>query len=108
MPQKKSKKIFIYIFLFFIVGTLNNRSLNEAYFVKVNKITVTGLDKKNNFEISNNLNFLKVSNLFFLDQHKIKEIIHTNNLVEKYSVFKNYPSTLNIKVNKISINPCFL
>jgi cell division septal protein FtsQ len=100
MHQKKSKKLFIYIFLFLIVGTLNNRSLNDAYFVKVDKITVSGLDKKNNFELSNNLNFLKISNLFFLDQHKIEEIINANNLVEKYSVFKRYPSTLNIKVNK--------
>ena len=28
------------------------------------------------------------------------EILNSNNLIEKYSIFKNYPSTLNVKVDK--------
>jgi len=100
MPQKKSKQILIYIFLFLIIGTLNNKNLNKVNFVKINKILIQGLDEKNNLQLSKNLNFLKAQNLFFLDKVKIKEIIDINNLVENYSVFKIYPSTVDIKIHK--------
>ena len=100
MPQKKNNKIFIYLLLFFIIGTINNKNLNKIYFTNINKITVSGLDKKNNFELLNKLNFLKASNLFFLNQKKIIEIMNANNLVNDYSVYKQYPSTINIKIEK--------
>ncbi|MDC0517900.1 cell division protein FtsQ/DivIB [Candidatus Pelagibacter sp.] len=100
MQQKKSKKILLYMFLFLTIGTINNKNLNKEYFTKINRINVSGLDQKNNFELSNNLNFLKVNNLFFLDQNKIMKIINDNNLVDKYSVYKKYPSTVYIKIIK--------
>jgi len=100
MLQKKSKKIFTYLFIFLIIGTLSNKNFNETNFTKINKITVSGLDNKNNFELLNSLNYLKVSNLFFIDQHKIERIVKANNLVEKYSISKKYPSTLDVKINR--------
>jgi cell division protein FtsQ len=100
MPQKKNKKILIYIFLFLIIGTLNNKNLNTINFMDVTKVYFTGLDNKYNLEIKDNLNFLKLYNLFFLDKKKIKDILSSNSLVEKYSVFKKYPSTLNVQITK--------
>ena len=100
MLQKKSKKIFAYLFVFLIIGTLSNKNFNKTKFTKISKITVSGLDTKNNFELLNSLNYLKVSNLFFIDQHKIERIVKANNLVEKYSISKKYPSTLDIKINR--------
>ena len=100
MLQKKSKKIFTYLFVFLIIGTLSNKNFNKTNFIKINKIKVSGLDNKNNFELLNSLNYLKVSNLFFIDQHKIERIVKANNLVEKYSISKKYPSTLDIKINR--------
>ena len=100
MLQKKSKKIFTYLFIFLIIGTLTNKNLKNTNFTKISKITVSGLDNKNNFELLNSLNYLKVSNLFFIDQHKIERIVKANNLVEKYSISKKYPSTLDIKINR--------
>ena len=100
MLQKKSKKIFTYLFVFLIIGTLSNKNFNKTNFIKINKITVSGLDNKKKFELLNSLNYLKVSNLFFIDQHKIERIVKANNLVEKYSISKKYPSTLDIKINR--------
>ena len=100
MLQKKSKKIFTYLFVFLIIGTLTNKNLKKQILPKLVKITVSGLDNKNNFELLNSLNYLKVSNLFFIDQHKIERIVKANNLVEKYSISKKYPSTLDIKINR--------
>ena len=100
MPHQKNKKILIYVFLFLLIGTFNNKNLENIDIVKVNKIYVTGLDQKSNKTLMNNLNFLKISNLFFLNDKEITKIITANNFVEDYFVFKKYPSTLNITINK--------
>ena len=100
MPQQKNKKILIYFFLFLIIGTINNKNFNKFNFVKVNKIIVTGLDDKDNSKLTDDLNFLKLNNLLFLKESRINQIINSNTLVEKYSIFKKYPSTLNIKIDK--------
>ena len=100
MPHQKNKKILIYVFLFLLIGTFNNKNLENINIVRVNKIYVTGLDQKSNKTLMNNLNFLKISNLFFLNDKEITKIITANNFVEDYFVFKKYPSTLNITINK--------
>jgi cell division septal protein FtsQ len=100
MPQQKSKKILIYIFLFLIIGTMNNKNLNSENYPKINKIIVTGLDIENNLRLVKSLNFLKFSNLFFINKIQITEIIDSNNSIEQYSIFKKYPSSLEIKISK--------
>ena len=100
MPHQKNKKILIYVFLFLLIGTFNNKNLENINIVRVNKIYVTGLDQKSNKTLMNNLNFLKISNLFFLNYKEITKIITANNFVEDYCVIKKYPSTLNITINK--------
>ena len=100
MPQKKSKKILKYFFLFLIIGTINNKNLSTNNFTKVDEILVFGLDEKNNNEIVNNIKSLKLNNLFFLEKDKIKKIVSSNQLVENYSVFRQYPSSLKINIKK--------
>ena len=100
MHQQKSKKVFIYIFLFLIITTFNNKNLNNFNIGKINNISINGLDKKNNFQLIENLNFLDNKNIFFLNKNEIKNVIEENTLVEKYSVFRLYPSALSIDINK--------
>ena len=98
MQYQKSKKVFTYILLFLVIGTINNKHLNNINFLRIHKITITGMDEENNFELRNKLDFLKISNLFFLDKVKINNIINSNDLVEKYTIFKKYPSSLQVKI----------
>ena len=98
MLQQKSKKILVYFFLLLIIGTLNNKNLNNTNFTNVEKILIQGLDEKNNFQLENDISFLNINNLFFLKKKRIEEIIKKNNLVENFVVFKKYPSTLDIKI----------
>ena len=98
MPQHRSKKILIYIFLFLFIGTINNQNLINFDYYNSNKIIVDGLDDKNNLKIKDDLDLLRYKNLFLLNELKVKEIIYSNKLVEKFSVFKKYPSTLDIKI----------
>ena len=100
MPRRKSKKILIYFLLFISLGTLSHKDFYENETIGLNKIVITGLDEKNNNDLVNRLDYIRLNNLFFLEKTKIIEIINTNSLIEKYSVFINYPSTLNIKIEK--------
>ncbi len=100
MRQQTSKKIFLYIFLFLIIATFNNKNLNNIDLIKVDKIFIEGLNEKKNSQLVDKLNFLREQNIFFLDKIKIQETIESNNLVEEYSVLRLYPSSLTISIIK--------
>ena len=100
MHHQKSKNILFYLFLFLIIGTFNNKNLNNLDFPKINEINISGLDRKSNYDLQEKLNFLMVNNLFSLNKFEVKEIINTNNLVENFSVIKKYPSSLKIEIKK--------
>jgi len=100
MHQQKSKKILIYLFLFLIIGSINNKNFINIKFTKISEISIEGLDEISSEKLIKNLNLLQLNNLFFLKKEKLKEIIDSNTLVETYSVYKRYPSTLNIKIDK--------
>ena len=100
MHLHRNKKFFLYFFLFLLIGTLNNKNLDKLHFNNINKIIITGLDDKNNNELKKKLEILKLNNIFFINDLTINEIINSNNLVEKFTVFKQYPSSLNIKIDK--------
>lgn len=100
MHYRRSKKIFLYFFLFLIIGTFNNKNLNNFDFPRIKEINITGLDDKEIYELKEKLNFLMANNLFSLNKIKVEEIINSNNLVEYYSVIKKYPSSLRIVIKK--------
>lgn len=103
MPHQKSKKIILYLLLFLIIGTLNNKNINNIEFSKIREIKVSGLDDKTNFNLLNSLEIFKDQNLFFLDKQNIKKIIDSNNFIEQYSIFKKYPNSLEIKITKAKL-----
>ena len=74
--------------------------MDDLKYTKIKEISVSGLDDQNNYKMKDNLDFLKIENLFFLNKNKIIEKIDSNNLIEKYSVFKKYPSTVDVKIDK--------
>ena len=97
MPQQISKKILIYLFLFLILGTLNNKDLANIEFPKIKKIDVQGLQIRND-EFIKKLELLKKKSLFDLHKSNVKELLNSNNLIEEYTIFKKYPSSLEIKI----------
>ena len=68
--------------------------------MELNQIKVLGLDDKGNKELANKIENLKSKNIFFLNKNHLKNIIEINTLIENYKIFKIYPSTLDIKINK--------
>ena len=98
MHQRISRKIVIYLLIFFSVSSIGNYHLINFNFLKNVRFNITGLDDLNILNMINNLNNLKIKNIYFLNKSKISEIIESNTLVENYSVHKKYPSNLVIKI----------
>ena len=98
MHQRISKKIVIYLLIFFSVSSIGNYHLINFNFLKNVRFNITGLDDLNILNMTNNLNNLKIKNIYFLNKSKVSEIIESNTLVENYSVNKKYPSNLVIKI----------
>ncbi len=100
MHQQKSKQILIYFFLLLLFSSITSTKLQITQFLHLNKILVSGLDEKDNRELIKKINSLKFKNIFFLNENQIKSILEINSLIENYKIFKIYPSTLDIKINK--------
>ena len=100
MHRVRNKKIIFYICLFLIIGTFNNKDLNNIDFPNIKKIEVNGLDDKENSKLKQKLSFLKINNIFSINKDEIKDVIDTNNLINSYSVFKEYPKFLKIEIEK--------
>ncbi len=100
MRLQISKKILIYILLLILFTTLHNKKIRTSEFLQIKKIEITGLSEKENKKILKNLNFLYSTNLLFVPKIKVENLLRSNNLIEKYSIFKRYPSTLRINLEK--------
>ena len=103
MQQRKSKKILIYLFLLLVVGSINNINLNSLKFQNINNINITGLDIKNKLILLKDIENFNLKNIFLINKIDLKDEIESNTLVENYSIFKRYPSSLDINVEKTQI-----
>ena len=100
MHQRKSKKLLIYFFLLIIISSINNISLKNLEFQKVRNIEVSGLDEIENKLIIDQIKNLNLTNIFFINKAEINNLISSNPLIEKYQIFKSYPSAIKIMVKK--------
>ena len=100
MQQRKSKKILIYFFLLLIVGSINNINFNGLKFQNINNINITGLDIKNKLILFKEIENFNLNNIFLINKIDLTNKIESNSLVENFSVFKRYPSSLNINIDK--------
>ena len=60
-----NRKIFIYLFIFFILGTYNNKKFSNLSFPKIDNYKISGLSKASNNKIFQDLSYLQNQNLFF-------------------------------------------
>ncbi len=99
MLQQINKKIIFYISLVIILGTFNNKNLKNFDLPKINMVNIEGIEFNDN-EYLKIMNLIKLNNLLSIQKSQIKEIFNSNNLIEEYEVFKKYPSSLEIKIEK--------
>ena len=100
MHQRKGKKILFYLFLLLIIGSINNNSLSKIQFEKIKNINISGLSENENTKLLEEIKNLNLENIFLIKRNQISKIINSNNLVENYEIFKKYPDSINIKIEK--------
>ena len=100
MQQRKSKKILIYFFLLILVGSINNINLSDLKLHNINDINIIGLDIKDKSILLKKIKNSHLNNIFSINKNDLINEIELNSLVEKYLIFKRYPSTLDIKIDK--------
>ena len=100
MLQKKSKKIFIYIFFFVFLGTINNYTIFNSNTFKIINFQIKGLENNYKKELEKNLLDTTKFNIFFVDKDHLKSLLNSNSLIETFQVFKIYPSSLDLKIKK--------
>ena len=75
MHQRKSKKILIYFFLLFLVGSINNIDIHNLKFLSVKEINVTGLENEENSIISKKIKNLKLDNIYLINKKDFNTLI---------------------------------
>jgi len=98
----RKKNIFMYVFLLFLLSTVNNLSLNnsENFKLKIKSIYVTGLSEEKNSKISKELDELISKNIFFISKSYLKNILEKNNLIHSFQIKKIYPNSIEIQIEK--------
>jgi len=104
IPQQKDRKskfIFIYIILFILITSINNKNfLNKELFSNNLIFEVNGLSYVDNQKLKRDLININKDNIFKLDKNKLSNIINKNNLVLTFLARKNYPNKIDIEINK--------
>ncbi len=100
MHQLISKKVIIYLCLFFLLVTVNNSSIINLRLPIIERIKISGFDLDQSNQVKNVIESLKSKNIFFINQFEIKKNIFSDNVIEELSIFKNYPSTLIVNIKK--------
>jgi cell division protein FtsQ len=100
MHQRKSKKILIYFFLLLLVGSINNINLNTLELQSVNDIKIVGLDAEDKLSLLQKINNFNLNNIFLISKIDLINEIESNSIVDKYYIFKRYPSSLDFNIKK--------
>ena len=100
MQQRKSKKILIYFFLLLLVGSINNINLNTLELQNINDINIVGLEVEDKSSLHQKIKNFNLNNIFSISKTDLINEIESNSIIEKYSIFKSYPSSLDIKIEK--------
>ena len=104
MLQKidKKNKIYIYLFIFFLLSTLNNIHFTNSDFFKFNvdQIKVSGLSEENNLQISDEIKNLLIKNIFLIKKEFILKILEKNNLINSFEIKKIYPDKIEVRIKK--------
>ena len=100
MHQRKGSKVLIYFFLLCLFGSINNINFSKLKINNTIDIKVLGLGNSDDLVLLENFKKLNLDNIFFINDEQIKNLIDSNSLVENYKIFKKYPSSLDVKIER--------
>ena len=89
--------------MFSFLVSINNISFMNISFPKISKIEINGLSTEEKKKIENIIYASNFKNIFQLDKNYLKKKINSINTIEQFKIFKHYPSTLKIFIEKTKI-----
>ena len=100
--MKSSLKIYFLIFIFFIFSTYNPQKNKESLSIifPLKEILIENNIAINLLEFKSDLSFLINTNLFFLNEEKILEIVNKHDFISNIQLKKKYPNTLKILITE--------
>ena len=102
MPQRISKKIITFLFIFLILGTLNSNKFSYDFY-KIKNVNIIGLNQIETKKLYDDLKIFKNRNIFLFNKKEISKVIYSNKTVEKFEIDKIYPSTLKVEIKKTEL-----
>lgn len=99
MHQQISKKIIIYLFIYFTLVTITNTKLSDDFY-KIKNFDIYGLDQLETEVLYDNVKNFKNHNIFLLNKKEVTNMILNNKTIQEFEIIKIYPSTLKIKIKK--------
>ena len=104
IPQQKDRKskfIFIYILLFILITSINNKNFHNKELFSNNLIfEVNGLSYVDNQKLKRDLININKDNIFKLDKNELSNRINENHLVLTFLAKKDYPNKIDIEITK--------
>ena len=92
MLQKidKKNKVYIYLFIYFLLSTLNNIHFNNSNFFKFNidNVKVSGLSDKNNLKTTEEIKKILFENIFLIKKEVLLKTLEKNNLINSFEIKK--------------------
>ena len=89
--------------MFCFLVSINNISLINISFPKINKIEITGLNFDEKKKIESIIYNADFKNIFDLDKQYLQKNINSINIIDQFEIFKNYPTTLKIFIKETKI-----
>ena len=89
--------------MFSFLVSINNISFMNISFPKISKLEINGLNAEERKKIEDIIYASNFKNIFQLDKNYLKKKINSINTIEQFKIFKNYPSTLKIFIEKTKI-----
>ena len=89
----KKKNIYIYLFLFFLLSTINNFKLKNFF---EDNFRIKNIVTNDNIVVE--LKYLMNKNIFYLDKENIKNIFDDYPILKSFQVNKVYPDALDVKI----------
>ena len=100
MLLSKDKRILIYLFLLILFGSINNKHFTNISFFKIKNTKLVGLNDVEKSNLLTEFEIIKKKNIFFLQKKELIKILNSNDLIESFLINKNYPSDINIIIQK--------
>ena len=100
MLRSKDKRILIYLFLLILFGSINNKHFTNISFFKIKNTKLVGLNDIEKANLLLEFEEIKKENIFFIPKKELIKILNSNDLIESFVINKNYPSDIDIIIQK--------